>query len=313
MKTGKALIDYLYAATFRERAECLINEIEPYLSKGMNPVDSSYLTREEALNITISRAVEFFGCKTKEIVDCYLEYKYYFPIDDFKRLFLEDRGIIIEIIPNKEPIKRIKKFIPEIDSVILDNSAQRLWNDVKRPEIDKEIENCLRSGLPLSECVKNLTERYKGWAIAPNLKGGKNLSEDPNSLLYFCWINHMEPYLKELIPDEANKQIVSGYTVKSIIMAYYYMHRKAIYPIKELEGIWVIKNIHKKLNEIYGCSINSLRNDWKPITSNLNNRLQQPDTIKESIEIIKTFSYPNIQDAIDLATDELKKAELKKN
>jgi hypothetical protein len=109
------------------------------------------------------------------------------------------------------------------------------------------------------------------------------------------------------------QQIVSGYTVKGIIMAYYYMHRKAIYPIKELEGIWVLKDIFKRLHEIYGPSINSFKNDWNPIISDFDYRLQHPNTIKESIEILKTFSYPNIQDAINLANDELKEAELRKN
>ena len=107
---------------------------------------------------------------------------------------------------------------------------------------------------------------------------------------------------------EAPEIVNSEYTVKSVLMAYYYMHRKKIYLISELQGPWVLKNIHEKLHQMYGFSTNSFKNDWNPI---FKNGEKNPENIRLAIKLLRTFDDPRIKESIELANSELKEAELK--
>jgi hypothetical protein len=102
------------------------------------------------------------------------------------------------------------------------------------------------------------------------------------------------------------------YTVKSILLAYYYMHRQEFHPLPEMGKFpWVLKNIHNKLHEIYGFSANSFKNDWTPIFENKKDRINNQKNIKLAIELLNTFEDPKINEAIELANQELREAELK--
>lgn len=107
---------------------------------------------------------------------------------------------------------------------------------------------------------------------------------------------------------ENEPEIDSKYTVKSVLMAYYYMHRKKIYLISELQGPWVLKNIHEKLHQMYGFSTNSFKNDWNPI---FKNGEKNPKNIRLAVKLLRTFDDPRIKESIELANSELKEAELK--
>jgi hypothetical protein len=102
------------------------------------------------------------------------------------------------------------------------------------------------------------------------------------------------------------------YTVRSIIMAHYYLYCKGIYPIKELNDSSVtLQNIYAIFASEYGLSANSFHNDWNPFWKYKKNRLNDPTNIKKAIELIRTFDYPGINEAIELANQELIEAELK--
>ena len=111
--------------------------------------------------------------------------------------------------------------------------------------------------------------------------------------------------------DTAN----SKYTVKSILSAYYYAHRKAIYPMPEMAKTkWVLKEIHEGLEKIYGKSSKSFKNDWTPIfgkKAGKKNRLAIQGNIELAIELLHTFKHPRIDEAIELANTELKERDLK--
>lgn len=100
MKTGKELIEYIKQAEPLQRAEILINEIDPYLHKGISLMDGPILTREEAISIYISRAVELFECPEAEIEKGFNEYGYFLPFEIFNKYYYDhDRHhFIVEVM-----------------------------------------------------------------------------------------------------------------------------------------------------------------------------------------------------------------------
>jgi hypothetical protein len=134
----------------------------------------------------------------------------------------------------------------------------------------------------------------------------------------------VEAYLKicEEIIEESKSNLNSTkdskFTVKSIILAYFYMYKKEIYPIVELrKNPLILKEVHEKLHEKYGFSYSSFKNDWNPIFSTKegeNNRLANPENIRLAIELLKTnySKHPQIKEAINLANSELSEAERNK-
>jgi hypothetical protein len=106
-----------------------------------------------------------------------------------------------------------------------------------------------------------------------------------------------------------NKEICD-YTVKSILIAYYYLYKKSIYPIPCITEKGKLTKFYSELAEKYHLSYDSFRTDWNKLNDKAN-RLKQPDNIKLSIKLLKTFEYPSIKDVMELATSELKEAELK--
>jgi hypothetical protein len=118
--------------------------------------------------------------------------------------------------------------------------------------------------------------------------------------------------------DYINKELKSQgylekscYTVKSIIIAYIYMYKKGIYPIPEITQKGKKLLFYKKLEETYKLSFNSFKDDWadQEIPTN---RFDCPENIRLAITLLGTFNDPKIKDAIQLAKQELKQAELKK-
>ena len=183
MKKGNDIKIHLLTSSRLERAEWLVNELDPYLNKYMNPVDNANLTRREVFNIIISRAIELFDCENYEIEECYSEYGYFVPIDLFREYFIEKT-----FIGNN-------RFIPEIDRVIQEKNARLLW-EVEKREIDKAMEEYLKLRLPVSHCIDELKNKYRIWSNIPDSKEDK--------LLYFCWRNHIGPYLKK-VKQRTNK------------------------------------------------------------------------------------------------------------
>lgn len=117
---------------------------------------------------------------------------------------------------------------------------------------------------------------------------------------------------RKLLESETGNQENKEYTVKSIILAYFYMRKKEIYPIPELaKATYKAGVVYEKLAAEYGLSKNSFSNDWGPIFKDRNKRLSSPDNIKMAIKIIKKFNYPNIYEAVELAREELNASELK--
>jgi len=112
----------------------------------------------------------------------------------------------------------------------------------------------------------------------------------------------------EPIPEKTKTN--SEYTVKSVIIAYYYMFKKGIYPIPEIGIKGKMTQFYKALAEKYQLSYDSFRTDWKPLEKETN-RLSQPENIRLAIELLKTFDYPKIKEVIELAKLEFKEAELK--
>lgn len=134
---------------------------------------------------------------------------------------------------------------------------------------------------------------------------------------YYNEVNMLFEYLKFLKDKSGIISSTSDYTVKSILMTYYYMHRKEIYLLPEMKTFpWVLKKIHFKLHQIYSFSENSFKNDWNPIfgkEEGKNNRLNSPENINLAIKLLRTFDDPNIKEAIELAESEFMEAELLKS
>lgn len=149
----------------------------------------------------------------------------------------------------------------------------------------------------------------------------KNYSEDDLVRYKFffteCknWIESKKDELSTInhYPDRNNDfstQPYASYTVKSILLAYYYMHKKNIYPIPTLANPRSRKkDFYIALATQYGKSFNSIKNDWQPLKVD-KNRLANPNNIKLAIKLLKTFDDPKINQAIELANTELKQAEL---
>jgi hypothetical protein len=202
----------------------------------------------------------------------------------------------------KECESLFKKLIATYEKEIFKFADESAWLEIKYNQAKEYIEQ-----------IKKLFEAKSINGTLPyETKIPRSVQLLPAYENFLKWLERRKVSLVEGIKDsQLAKDTEYKYTVKSVIMAYYYMHRNGIYPIKELEGTWILKNIHEKLHQTYGFSVYSFKNDWKPITSNKNYRINQPDAIRKSIELLKTFTAPNIVKAIDLANAELTESELK--
>ena len=92
------------------------------------------------------------------------------------------------------------------------------------------------------------------------------------------------------------------------------MHKRNICPIPELaRNPTNISLVHRRLSDIYGNAYDSFRNDWKLFKyKELRTTKFMCENIKGAIKLMQTIDHPNIKDAIDLAKQELKEAELNK-
>jgi hypothetical protein len=184
MKTGKELIEYIKQAEPLQRAEILINEIDPYLHKGMSIMDGPILTREEAMSIYISRAVELFECPEAEIEKGFNEYGYFFPFEIFNKYYYDHER---------------HHFIIEVSRVICEKNAKSLFTDLVKKEVDSKIEEYERTKLPISEAVTKIKEKYEFWSKIP--KPYQDMTT------YYCWTDFIEPYLQNfLIPHSIKMQ-----------------------------------------------------------------------------------------------------------
>ena len=110
--------------------------------------------------------------------------------------------------------------------------------------------------------------------------------------------------------EDSAKDINLEYTVKSIIIAYFYMYKKGIYPIPEISEVGKKIQFYKKLADTYGLSFNSFRINW-PRLENKNIRITKSENILLALKLLETFDDPNIKEVIELANSELKESELK--
>ncbi|HVN57776.1 MAG TPA: hypothetical protein VMT63_05720 [Bacteroidales bacterium] len=121
------------------------------------------------------------------------------------------------------------------------------------------------------------------------------------------------PYLKKHLEITAKSTEIAEpeFTVKSILLAYYYMKEKKIFPIPALSDPEFKKtDFYKALAARHGHSYNSYKNDWQPLKDDAK-RLGNPESIKLAIVLLKRFQHQGITKAIELAEGELSKAELK--
>lgn len=105
------------------------------------------------------------------------------------------------------------------------------------------------------------------------------------------------------------------YTVKSVILACFYLRKKDIYLVPELEGENVIySEVKRSLSEKFGLSYNSIHQDWNPIFTQKDKRISKgmTENIKGAIKLMQTISHPKINEAIDFARRELNETELSK-
>ena len=99
-------------------------------------------------------------------------------------------------------------------------------------------------------------------------------------------------------------------TVKVIVLTYFYLYKKGIYPIPEIIQDGKKTIFYNKLALQYKISDNSIQKFW-PLLEKKDRRLMNGSNIKLSIKLLSTLDYPNIKQAIELAKEELKEAELK--
>jgi len=174
--------------------------------------------------------------------------------------------------------------------------------------------------------LSGLQKKHPGYSVkqlVQNLKGdfeeyALNKYDPRNQIRarrFLEFLNERELNIVE--PDPKIQNRYSKFSVKSIIMAYYYMHKSGIYPIPELNNPALnLNNIFSLLNNKYGFSANSFKNDWNPIfgKSGYGNRTKstQVPNIEKAIEFMELdFSaHPGIKKAITLASEELEKANL---
>jgi hypothetical protein len=153
---------------------------------------------------------------------------------------------------------------------------------------------------------------YKGII---NEENSKFIFTSPLFIMFF--VLQINQFLRDRIIDNPKLSLSSAnsdYTVKSIIMAYCYMHKRNICPIPELaRNPTNISLVHRRLSDIYGNAYDSFRNDWKLFKyKELRTTKFMCENIKGAIKLMQTIDHPNIKDAIDLAKQELKEAELNK-
>ena len=180
-KKGKELNEYLAKASPEERAEYLINVIDPYLS--ISPFDEAFNSRTKALEKYFLKASELFDCTIDEIESCYNKYGYPLPIELYLKLYYgQTENIIYKLIEKSK--------------------AKLLWDNVVKPEIDKKIKDCECLDFPVSECKKYLREKYQSYGIMPKLE---NL-ENSDKFMFYCWQDYIEPYL-----DDNSKSQSTGF------------------------------------------------------------------------------------------------------
>ncbi|HEY5122712.1 MAG TPA: hypothetical protein VIK14_03145 [Ignavibacteria bacterium] len=236
--------------------------------------------------------------------------------------------MIISIYPNLENTEEIrlfnertiKKYESYKDDLFIEYSFERL-----KQRFDNEILKIRNSNPHPKNLIKDYTqgqiEKYSQrmkmegpakWT-KKDYKGNWDLSKkviDTSFLQARAWENYIG-FLQSKIDSPEIELINSEYTVKSIIIAYYYLSKKGIYPIEELrKNPLVLKDVFLKLNEKHGFSSNSFHNDWIPLNKK-DNRIKKPNDIKLAIKLLNTFKDPKIKEVIELANSELKEAELK--
>ncbi|NLJ39408.1 MAG: hypothetical protein GX432_11680 [Candidatus Atribacteria bacterium] len=175
---GKGLIEYLEESKPLERSKLLIKVIDPYINHGLNYTENPGMERDKAKNIALKRSAELFGCPISNVEEGYKQYGYFLPASIIEGFFWD---------------KIRHRFIPALDKVIEENKAQKLFNDSEKIKIDARIEEQNELGLPISEAISELKEKYRPWSISP--KPGNDLA------MYYCWREFIEPYLNKFDPS----------------------------------------------------------------------------------------------------------------
>jgi hypothetical protein len=140
----------------------------------------------------------------------------------------------------------------------------------------------------------------------------KKFPQNSSQLHYYNEANMLFEYLNFLKDKSSifSSTTNSSYTVKSIIIAYFYMYKKGIYPIPEIVEVGKKIEFYKGLEKEYHLTYKSFKTDWKPLEDK-SNRLANPENIKLAIKLLNTINDPKIKEAIELANCELKESELK--
>lgn len=122
---------------------------------------------------------------------------------------------------------------------------------------------------------------------------------------------HKSDWISLLLFDSSTDN--SRYTVKSLLLAYYYMSEKKIYPIQGINQMKVEER-STKLHELHGFSAASFNNDWNSINRYESSRVANSKNLELAIEYMETLrrKFPNIDEPIKLAIVDLEKSKLKK-
>lgn len=199
---GHKLVDFIKNVAPKERARYLLEIIEPYLYQGLSVYERPDLYNRpeefisqsgkarvgifkgEGYKIIVQRAAELFECSKTDIEKGYEEYKYFLPFELLDNYFYDHD---------------LHRFIPELNQVTNRHKAERLFQDIVKGEIDRRIREQEGEGTPVCEVISDIKKDYTFWIEAP--KPGHDTTQ------YFCWKNHIEPYLdsfegREQPPDE---------------------------------------------------------------------------------------------------------------
>jgi hypothetical protein len=232
---------------------------------------------------------------------------------------------ILEPLPYKD-IKELalmvfKAFVfIKVKSVDLDNEINNTWEKYRETflaNFKARIPGIIEIGYLKFDLDKTNLGTGHGSTVPLNLEAFIQMYQTIDPLgfpisyeEFVSAIKKIEEKLQDSTHPEAPEKINSGYTVKSVIIAYFYMYKKGIYPIPEIAEVRKKLQFYKKLADMYKLSYYSFRTDWKTLEEKMK-RLAQPESIRLAIKLLRTFDDPKIKEAIELATSELNEAGLK--
>lgn len=177
MFNSEELVQLLTKMTPFERMQYYINTIRPFILKDSTVYIAN--SREEGIENYWRNAAILFGIDKSELEDT----KYgLMPLKVFEQLF-KDHDVEYNLARNER-------------------SAEMVWVDKIRPDIDEIISKCKRANMSIKDSVDAMKQEY--------LQRFGKYKNDPNKIKWekICFDKFIEPYLDDLINDKNQNSLL---------------------------------------------------------------------------------------------------------